>query len=114
MSDLKNSLQRVFNELKGLEERARKLQNQNLADIATSARGRIKQLCDHPDLELVDEKKDQTATAGPATRDEAIERMRADGDKDPEGTARMNWPHLFDAAQMQQPTPFPPPQPRQS
>jgi hypothetical protein len=101
MSDLRNNLQNVFNELKGLEERARKLKNQNLADVAASAHNRVKQLCDHPDLELVDEKKDQAAA--PANKDEAIERMRVDGDADPEGTARMNWPHLFEPAPLRQP-----------
>lgn len=107
MSDLKNNLQHVIDELKGLEERARKLKNQNLADIAASAHNRVKQLSDHPDLELADERKDQEANpdgtlksgaSGPKTRDEAIERMRAEGDADPEGTARMNWPYLFDLA----------------
>lgn len=61
MSDLKSSLQHIFDELKALEERARKLKNQNLADIALSAHSRIKQLSDHPDLELVSDKKDQQA-----------------------------------------------------
>lgn len=58
MSDLKNDLQQLFDKLKGLETRARGLKNQNLADIAASAHGRIHQLVNHPDLELVDEKKD--------------------------------------------------------
>jgi len=101
MSELKNKLQSFFGELKGLEDRARKLKNQNLADIAASAHGRVKQLCDHPDLELVDERKDQAhpgspVYAAPATKEEAIARMHADGDADPEGTARANWPYLFD------------------
>lgn len=59
MSELKKKLQYIQDELKALEERARKLKNQNLADIAASAHGRFKQLCDHPDLGLVDEKKDE-------------------------------------------------------
>jgi hypothetical protein len=100
MSDLKNDLQHIFDVLKGIETRARGLKNQNLADIAASAHGRVKQLLDHPDTELVEERKDQAHPgnplyAAPATKDEAIERMRADGDADPEGTARMNWPELF-------------------
>jgi len=100
MSELKTNLERVFGELKGLETRARTLKNQNLADIAASAHGKIKQLCDHPDLELVDERKDQAHPGNPlyvapATKDEAIARMRADNDADPEGAARRNWPHLF-------------------
>lgn len=59
MSDLKANLQHVFDVLKGVETRARGLKNQNLADIAASAHGRIHQLVNHPDLELVDERKDQ-------------------------------------------------------
>jgi hypothetical protein len=123
MSDLKNKLQNVFNELKGLEDRARKLKNQNLADIAASAHGRVKQLCDHPDLELVDERKDQ-AHAGnpvyvaPVTKEEAIARVRTDNEVDPEGAARANWPHLFDTPLQSgnqnagAPFPQPAPQPR--
>ena len=107
MSDLKNDLQHIFDVLKGIETRARGLKNQNLADIAASAHGRVKQLIDHPDTELVEDRKDQAhpgnpVYAAPATKDEAIARMKADGDADPEGTDRMNWPHLFD-----QPAPFP-------
>ncbi len=100
MSDLKSALQDVVNKLKGLETRARGLKNQNLADIVASAHGRVVQLSDHPDLELVDERKDQAHEGNPlyvapATKDEAIDRMRKDGDADPEGTAKANWPHLF-------------------
>jgi hypothetical protein len=109
MSDLRNGLQKILNELDGLVVRARKLKNQNLADIAASAHGKIKQLSEHPDLELADDRKDQAhpgnpVYVAPATRDEAIARMHADGDADPEGTARTNWPHLFDAAP--KPDPF--------
>jgi hypothetical protein len=53
MSGLKNELSRIFGTLKELETRARGLKNQNLADIAASAHGRVKQLIDHPDTELV-------------------------------------------------------------
>jgi hypothetical protein len=103
MADLKNTLQSMFDVLKGVEERARKLKNQNLADIAASAHGRVKQLIDHPDTELVDERKDQAHEGNPlyvapATKDEAIARMRKEGDVDPEGTAKINWPHLFDSS----------------
>lgn len=60
-AELKTELQRTFDNLKALEERARKLVNQNLADIAASAHGKIKQLIDHPDTELVaDTHKDQS------------------------------------------------------
>lgn len=62
MSDLKNELEQLFDKLKGLEERARKLKNQNLADIATSARAKVQQLSEHADLALVDDRKDQTAS----------------------------------------------------
>lgn len=34
----------------------------------------------------------------PQTAEEAIARERADGDADPEGTAQLNYPHLFEAA----------------
>ena len=101
MSDLiRSELSHVFDLLKGVETRARTLKNQNLADIAASAHGRVKQLIDHPDTELVDERKDQAHEGNPLyvapkTKDEAIAKMRADGDADPENTARMNWPHLF-------------------
>jgi len=113
MSDLKSNLDRVFNELKGLEERARGLKNQNLADIAASAHGKVKQLSDHPDLALVDDRKDQAHPgnplyAEPATKEEAIARMAAEGNADPEGMARVNWPHLFgSAAAGGNSTPFP-------
>lgn len=101
MNELKNELQDTLNKLNGLVERARHLKNQNLADVAASAHGKVKQLSDHPDLELVEDRKDQAhpgnpVYAAPATRDEAIERMRLDGDADPESTARTNWPQLFE------------------
>jgi hypothetical protein len=104
-SDLKNGLQQFFEKLKGMEERARKLKNQNLADIVTSARGKVQQLSEHPDLELLDDRKDQAHPGNPlyvtpATKEEAIDRMRKDGNADPEGTARANWPHLFDGPQL--------------
>jgi hypothetical protein len=105
MSETKSSLQRTLDELKVLEERARKLKNQNIADVIAAAYGRLKQLGDHPDLDRLD---DKPASAGefdpkaPTTKEEAIDRMRKDGDADPEGTARTNWPHLFDAG-----APFP-------
>lgn len=113
MSDLKNNLQNVLNGLRGLEERARGLKNQNFADIAASAHGKVRQLSEHPDLELVDERKDQAhpdnpVYVAPATKEEAISRMHADGATDPEGMARVNWPHLFDAPSQPAPPPFDP------
>jgi len=120
-SEIRTHLQGVFDYLKALEIRARKLKNQNLADIAASAHGRVKQLVDHADTDLVaDTHKDQsvnpdgsprtdrplpfdpkagTYNTAPVSQQEAIERMRVDGDADPEGTARMNWPHLFEPAE---------------
>lgn len=59
-NELKTDLQGFFDKLKALEERARKLANQNLADIAASAHGKIKQLIEHPDTHLMaDTHKDQ-------------------------------------------------------
>jgi hypothetical protein len=100
MSDLKNELSHVFDLLKGVETRARGLKNQNLADIAASAHGKVKQLIDHPDTELVEERKDQAHPGNPlyvapATKDEAVDKMRAEGHPNPESAAEANWPHLF-------------------
>lgn len=53
MSDLRNRLADIAQHLEELEASARKLRNQNFADIVASAKGRVKQLSDHPDLELV-------------------------------------------------------------
>lgn len=54
----------------------------------------------HIDLAAVQEHRDEKeankeAFQPPKTREEAIERMREDGDADPEGTAAMNYPELF-------------------
>lgn len=92
--DLKNSLTDMHTHLAGLEAEARKLQNQNLADVVKSAMGKVQQLSEHPDLERVTE--GDPSYEAPKTAAEAVERMRADGDADPEGTARMNWPLLFE------------------
>ena len=70
-NELKNDLQGVFDRLKALEVRARKLQNQNLADIAASAHGKVKQLIDHPDTHLVaDTNKDQSVNPDGSPRDD--------------------------------------------
>jgi hypothetical protein len=61
MSDLKSRIEHMVDELKGLETRARGLKNQNLADIAATAHRKVKQLTEHADLELVDEKKEPAA-----------------------------------------------------
>jgi hypothetical protein len=70
MSDLKNAIQHMVDVLKGLEERARKLQNQNLADVAAAAHGRVAQLTEHADLHLVDEQKDQQAKPDGTPKDQ--------------------------------------------
>lgn len=51
--DLKNGIADMHAKLAGLEGAARKLQNQNLADVVKSAMGKLQQLGDHPDLERV-------------------------------------------------------------
>lgn len=105
--DLKRELSSLTDRLDELEAAARKLRNQNYADVVKSAKGRVQQLADHPDLHLVQKEMNSNSEelpfnphAGmpPATKEEAIERMRADDDADPEGTAKMNWPHLFSRA----------------
>lgn len=52
MESLKNALNDIMKHLEELEAAARKLVNQNFADIAATAKGRVQQLCEHPDLEL--------------------------------------------------------------
>jgi len=115
--ELKTELQGFFDKLKALEERARKLKNQNLADIAASAHGKVKQLIDHPDTELMaDTRKDPALKPDgtlrtdrpfdpktPVNRDEAISRMRDAGDANPESTARSRWPYLFGSAPQRDP-----------
>ncbi len=95
MSDTKSNLQRALDGLKDVEERARKLKNQNLADVAKSAHGKISQLSEHPDLGLLDE-PESAGEQPPATKEEAIARTHASGSVDPEGLARVTWPHLFE------------------
>lgn len=56
IDELKANLQHVVGNLKDLEERARKLDNQNLADIIKSAHSRITQFSDHADLGLITDK----------------------------------------------------------
>lgn len=53
MDDLKNKLNDILEHLEELEAAARKLVNQNFADIVKSAKGRVQQLTEHPDLEAV-------------------------------------------------------------
>jgi hypothetical protein len=53
MDELKARLAEIEKNLGELEAAARKLRNQNFADVAKSASGRVQQLSAHPDLELV-------------------------------------------------------------
>jgi hypothetical protein len=50
---LKTDLERTIANLTGLENAARTLKNQNFADIVLSARGRLSQLTEHPDIDTV-------------------------------------------------------------
>lgn len=50
--DLKSRLGDFEKALEELEASARKLRNQNFADIVKSAKARVQQLQDHPDLHL--------------------------------------------------------------
>lgn len=51
--DLKDGLGRMHSALSEVEEAARKLQNQNFADIVQMAKRRVEQLVEHPDVDLV-------------------------------------------------------------
>lgn len=53
--DFKASIEQLHASLGGLEDAARKLPNQNAADLVKAARGRVAQLIDHPDLDAVGE-----------------------------------------------------------
>lgn len=52
--ELKNQLTDVHKHLEELFAAASKLQNKNFADIVATAKGRLQQLCEHPDLPLVE------------------------------------------------------------
>lgn len=51
--ELQNGLRDVSEKLAEIATAAAKLENKNFADIVAGAKGRIQQLADHPDLELV-------------------------------------------------------------
>lgn len=53
--DLKQTLTEIGTKLAEVETAARELKNKNFADIALSAKGRVAQLVDHPDLHLMQE-----------------------------------------------------------
>lgn len=61
---LKEELGKMLDALHGLEDGARKLQNQNFADIVRSAAGRVHQLTQHPDLDRVQHEVDPSKPAG--------------------------------------------------
>lgn len=52
---LKDHLRHLHEHLGELETEARKLPNKNFADIVASARGKLGQLRDHPDVELIEQ-----------------------------------------------------------
>lgn len=52
---LKDDLERLVEHLKELESHARKLPNQNFADIVKAGHSRVSQLTQHPDLDAVHE-----------------------------------------------------------
>lgn len=54
MSHLREAIEEEARRLEGLEAAARKLQNQNFADIVVAARRRVVQLAQHPDLDAVE------------------------------------------------------------
>lgn len=97
--DVRQNLASTVAGLEELVNRAQRLTNQNLADVAKMALGRVRQLADHPDLDRV---HDDANDAPPPNKAEAIERMRVEGDKNPEDAAKKKWPHLFE------PLPFDP------
>lgn len=48
---MKNVLERMKADLAEMEAEARKLENQNFADVLKSAHGKIAQAADHPDAD---------------------------------------------------------------
>jgi len=55
-NDVKAGLAHVIDRLRELEARARKLDNQNFADLIKGAFGRLMQASEHPDLPEVQER----------------------------------------------------------
>lgn len=55
MESLKNALDSLMERLAELEVAARKLPNQNFADLIKGAHGRLSQASEHPDIEKVGE-----------------------------------------------------------
>jgi hypothetical protein len=53
MSQFKSALEQLHDRAKDLEDGARGLENQNLADIIGAARKRIAQAIEHPDADVV-------------------------------------------------------------
>lgn len=52
--ELKKRIGELVQRLNELEAGARRLRNQNFADVVKSAKGRVQQLVDHPDVQLVE------------------------------------------------------------
>jgi len=65
---LKDHLENMHVALKELEGHARKLPNQNFADIVKSAHGKIHQLMHHSDLDTVHEHATEAAAVIPAAK----------------------------------------------
>lgn len=63
---LKDGLARMADSLKELEGHARKLQNQNFADIVQAAHRRVAQLTQHPDIDEVHKHMAASGEAGPS------------------------------------------------
>lgn len=57
--DARGALERVKEVVAGMEAEARKLKNQNLADVFKSAYGRLVQALEHPDLDRLGVSEDQ-------------------------------------------------------
>lgn len=82
---LKRALEEVAGRLAELETAARKLQNQNFADITQSAHRRVTQLTEHADVDAVE--RVLTESERPVADDAPI---RALGETDEAYTARCN------------------------
>lgn len=61
---LADQVKGLHSHLGELENAARKLPNQNAADIIKAARGRFAQLAEHPDIEKVGDQLREDAQAG--------------------------------------------------
>lgn len=78
MDDLKEQLKGFAARLEELESHARKLTNQNFADIVASAKGRVLQLTMHPDVEAVHAQMSSGEGTNPPNFDPAAGTERTD------------------------------------